>query len=707
MLIIVIGIALCIGLLYAIFKYQNYLERCEHDKPCDEIVNTLRKYCSNYKVLGFDCEWVSQGRYRNRVALLQLASSNGFCGLFHLCRMRHIPKSLKTLLEDKEIIKVGVEPAQDAQKLKEDYNLYVASTFDVRYFAIMIGCKPLGLEKLSRGVLNVELNKPWSISASNWEAEQLSIQQIQYAANDAFAGLYIFKHLANRLRPMQWEIEIKDFFGSPFIELFAQQKKKNFSRSEIEVSPSSNCRIEGPNGELLCNVMKSKAEWYLERKLGEKIQSEPITVRLYKEPACKQFGHYTIPNAHLCAICSDFDAFIRKPIVPMEYRKHFTVLAQFYSSDDVKRLCYKCNRLSAISDIQIHNALSLMCNAPPSYEQVGKQSQREWEFKKTLLRHGYETSEELESFIKTYFKDGSSETMSEDLGSEHGVTVVKKFQTIFGGLNNLEMLCYWKTEIIDFLELRFVEHHAQKKDFGRSGVQLGPSTNCRIEGPNGELLCNVEKSKAEWYLENGLGKKIQSEPITVRLYKEPACKQFGHYRIPNDGFCEMCFDFDAFIRKPIVPMEYRKHFPVLAQFHSSNDVKILCYKCDSRSDISDIQVHNELSLQCDASPSYEQRIKQEQKEFGYKKGILYYGWEIMFIKAFSMDDGISSEKISESSYFGHGKTVVEKFQTRSGSLFYLEKVWVDHYNEQSRIEHRYNDYFTKWTHEYSAVIKIC
>ncbi|KAL9889105.1 exonuclease 3'-5' domain-containing protein 2-like [Glossina fuscipes fuscipes] len=157
---IVVRVGIGLGLAYLFVKFQNYLEPCDHDKACDNIVNTLRKHCGDYKVLGFDCEWVSVGRSRKPVALLQLASSNGFCGLFHLCHMHHIPKSLKNLLEDKEIIKVGIDPSGDAQKLQEDYGIYVASTFDIRYLAVMIGCKPLGLEKLSRLVLNVDLIKP-------------------------------------------------------------------------------------------------------------------------------------------------------------------------------------------------------------------------------------------------------------------------------------------------------------------------------------------------------------------------------------------------------------------------------------------------------------------------------------------------------------------------------------------------------------------
>uniref|UniRef100_A0A1B0GEB3 3'-5' exonuclease domain-containing protein n=1 Tax=Glossina morsitans morsitans TaxID=37546 RepID=A0A1B0GEB3_GLOMM len=182
---------LCTILLLTTTVYNRFIRtngglgcharRCDHDKACDDIVNTLRKHCGDYKVLGFDCEWVSVGRSRKAVALLQLASTKGFCGLFHLCHMHHIPKSLKNLLEDKGIIKVGVDRAADAQKLQEDSGIYVASTFNIRYLAVMIGCNPVGLEKLSRLVLNVDVIKPRHISASNWEDKKLNDAQIEYA----------------------------------------------------------------------------------------------------------------------------------------------------------------------------------------------------------------------------------------------------------------------------------------------------------------------------------------------------------------------------------------------------------------------------------------------------------------------------------------------------------------------------------------------
>lgn len=55
----------------------------------------IRRHCTEYKVLGFDCEWVTVGGARRPVALLQLASHRGLCALFRLCHLQRIPPELK------------------------------------------------------------------------------------------------------------------------------------------------------------------------------------------------------------------------------------------------------------------------------------------------------------------------------------------------------------------------------------------------------------------------------------------------------------------------------------------------------------------------------------------------------------------------------------------------------------------------------------
>ena len=39
--------------------------------------------------------------------------------------------------------------------------------------------------------------------------------------------------------------------------------------------------------------------------------------------------------------------------------------------------------------------------------------------------------------------------------------------------------------------------------------------------PDGELLSNCDKKKAQWYVERGLADKINDEPLTIQLRFEP------------------------------------------------------------------------------------------------------------------------------------------------------------------------------------------
>lgn len=107
----------------------------------------------------------------------------------------------KEILENDNIIKIGVAPQGDATYLARDYEIKVANTFDLRHMAVMCGYPSGGLAKLSKSILNVELDKNWTIICSDWEAAVLSSKQIDYAAKDAHVAIEIFKILADRLIP--------------------------------------------------------------------------------------------------------------------------------------------------------------------------------------------------------------------------------------------------------------------------------------------------------------------------------------------------------------------------------------------------------------------------------------------------------------------------------------------------------------------------
>lgn len=152
------------------------------------------RHCEENPVLGFDCEWVLE----RKVALLQLCTHKGYCALIRLCKMTTLPQSLCDLLQDRNVVKVGVEALSDAVLLRNS-NLPTVSTLDLRFVAVLTGAKPKKLAAMYNEVVGGTLDKDWEKSKSNWEANNLTQSQIDYAAGDAIAGLKIYMALYRRV----------------------------------------------------------------------------------------------------------------------------------------------------------------------------------------------------------------------------------------------------------------------------------------------------------------------------------------------------------------------------------------------------------------------------------------------------------------------------------------------------------------------------
>ena len=158
---------------------------------------------SSAQAVGFDIEWKPQyvskkkGGVENKTAVLQLAVENS-CLVLHLCNMKSPPKLLRSILNDKRILKVGSGILQDVVKLKRDTGLICLGMVDTQKMAKSMGAKApwkLGLKALAEHFLRINLEKPKSVSRSNWEIYPLTIRQIHYAALDAWIGLKIYQHM--------------------------------------------------------------------------------------------------------------------------------------------------------------------------------------------------------------------------------------------------------------------------------------------------------------------------------------------------------------------------------------------------------------------------------------------------------------------------------------------------------------------------------
>ena len=96
------------------------------------------------------------------------------------------------MLGNKCILKVGVAPYEDGRKLNNDYGCHVFGTVDLRTAAERLGLPSRkSLAALTLEYLGIQLDKILEVRCGDWNADTLTDEQIQYAACDAFASVFI------------------------------------------------------------------------------------------------------------------------------------------------------------------------------------------------------------------------------------------------------------------------------------------------------------------------------------------------------------------------------------------------------------------------------------------------------------------------------------------------------------------------------------
>ncbi|KAM9191554.1 exonuclease 3'-5' domain-containing protein 2 [Mergus octosetaceus] len=392
----------------------------------------LKKELEQRPVLGIDCEWVSVEGKANPVSLLQMASSSGFCVLIRLPRLvasgQTIPKTLLDIMADSAVLKVGVGCWEDACKLLQDYGLPVKGSVDLRYLAmrqrkdLLHNC--LSLKSLAEKVLNCPLDKSPHMRCSNWEAEELTQHQVLYAARDAQISVALFLHLLGfaclpavsdgENSAATWEKVLSKCQGLvdiPFRgrrsgsageksgEARSPQKIKN-RKSSVNVQSSGsqqvrdprrqkrkplgvgysarksplydNCFLHAPDGQPLCTCDRKKAQWYLDKGIGDLVSTDPFVVKLRFEPSGRpesQVDYYLTVKENLCVVCGKRESYIRKNIVPHEYRRHFPIQMKDHNSHDVLLLCTSCHAVSNYYDNHLKQQLAEEFGAPIGSEE--------------------------------------------------------------------------------------------------------------------------------------------------------------------------------------------------------------------------------------------------------------------------------------------------------------------------------------------------
>jgi len=187
-------------------KYKKFIAKedinlLELDKYNGEtiLVDTdaeLEKACSEIEkcaIIGIDTETKPSFRkgQMNTVALLQISTDKKA----YIVRLKKVKmsKRLADIFTNEAIKKIGIAIFDDLKDLKKIIPFTDKSVVDLNLLAPKLGFESIGAKKLSALVLGIRISKRQQVS--NWELEQLSQAQIDYAATDAWICREIYLKL--------------------------------------------------------------------------------------------------------------------------------------------------------------------------------------------------------------------------------------------------------------------------------------------------------------------------------------------------------------------------------------------------------------------------------------------------------------------------------------------------------------------------------
>ncbi|XP_057787674.1 uncharacterized protein LOC131004931 [Salvia miltiorrhiza] len=152
-------------------------------------------------VVGLGVQWVPG---ESAAATLQLCVGND-CLIFQLHHADNCPEILRRFLVDPDVIFVGFSNHSDAAMLmRSPHGLEVGRLVDVRRVAHDLRCCRAGasMGELAEEILGMHgMEKDYGVGRSDWDDEELTMDQVNYACHDVFLACL----MANELKVWNWE----------------------------------------------------------------------------------------------------------------------------------------------------------------------------------------------------------------------------------------------------------------------------------------------------------------------------------------------------------------------------------------------------------------------------------------------------------------------------------------------------------------------
>ena len=170
-------------------RYEGPVHLVTTDK---QLQSALRRLCDE-PILGFDTE--TRPTFRKGVvhdpSLIQLACAD----CVYLFQLSKLPfeDGLRELFSRADRVKTGVSVRDDIKDLQKLSHFQDAAVVDLGEVSHELNMQTHGLRNLAANLLGFRISK--SAQCSNWAKENLSPQQIVYAATDAWVSREIYMAL--------------------------------------------------------------------------------------------------------------------------------------------------------------------------------------------------------------------------------------------------------------------------------------------------------------------------------------------------------------------------------------------------------------------------------------------------------------------------------------------------------------------------------
>ncbi len=177
---------------YPIGKFEGKIVLVDQENQIAEAIKEI----AQEKIIGLDTEtkpsFTKGTSYKT--SLIQIATSNKVF-LFRLNKIG-FPLGLAKIFESKKIQKIGIAVGQDLKEIRgQFFHFNSHEIIDLNILCKNIGFENIGAKNLSAMILGFSISKRQQ--TSNWEAQELSLAQIDYAATDAWICREIFIKLMN------------------------------------------------------------------------------------------------------------------------------------------------------------------------------------------------------------------------------------------------------------------------------------------------------------------------------------------------------------------------------------------------------------------------------------------------------------------------------------------------------------------------------